>query len=61
MTRAVRPALRGDGNSPDAELTARVLSAISDEYARLVLTDPNAYPTERLLRHAKWWLREARW
>ena len=58
---AVRPALRDDGGSPDAELTARLLSAISDEYARLVLTDPDAYPIERLLRHARWWLHDARW
>lgn len=42
--------------SPDAELTARVLSAISDEYARLVLTDPERFPVERLLLHARWWL-----
>ncbi len=61
MIGAVRPALEGGDGSPDAELTARVLSAISDEYARLVLTDPDAYPTERLLRHARWWLRDARW
>src|SRR5437588_7311616 len=36
LAQAVRPALRED-NANDAELTARVLSAISDEYARLVL------------------------
>jgi len=58
MTRAVRPALRG-GDLNDAELTARVLSAISDEYARLVLTDPARYTPERLLRHARWWLEQA--
>lgn len=58
---AVRPALAGVVDAPDAELTARVLSAIADEYARLVLTDPAAYPIERLLRHAKWWLRDAEW
>ncbi|MDQ6744905.1 MAG: hypothetical protein M3Z27_02630 [Actinomycetota bacterium] len=40
----------------DAELTARILSAISDEYARLVLTDPVRFPPERLLGHARWWL-----
>lgn len=59
MTEAVRPALGGrDVN--DAELTASVLSAISDEYARLVLTDPDHYPPRRLLRHARWWLTEAK-
>lgn len=55
LARAVRPALREDSIN-DAELTARVLSAISDEYARLVLTDPERYSPERLLRHARWWL-----
>lgn len=57
LTRAVRPALRAE-NATDAELTASVLSAISDEYARLVLTDPDRYPPERLLRHAHWWLNQ---
>lgn len=56
LTRAVRPALRRDPGSPDAELTARVLSAISDEYARLVLTDPVRYSPERLLEHARWYI-----
>lgn len=58
LTRAVRLGLRGDAVG-DAELTARVLSAISDEYARLVLTDPESYPPDRLLRHAGWWLDQA--
>jgi hypothetical protein len=52
----VRPALIRDPDSPDAELTARVLSAISDEYARLVLTDPVRFAPERLLDHARWLL-----
>ena len=42
--------------SPDPELTARTLSAVSDEAARLLLTDPQAYPPERLLAHAGWLL-----
>jgi AcrR family transcriptional regulator len=54
LAQAVRPALSRDRRSPDAELTARVLSAISDEYARLVLTDPARFPPERLLVHARW-------
>lgn len=58
LTRAVRPALRS-GDLNDAELTARVLSAIANEYARLVLTDPVRYSPERLLRHARWWLDQA--
>jgi AcrR family transcriptional regulator len=42
--------------SQDPELTARMLSAMADEYARLVLLDPRRYPPERLLLHAGWWL-----
>lgn len=55
---AVRAGLR-DGDDTDAELTAQLLSAISDEYARLVLTDPTRFTPERLLRHARWWLVQA--
>jgi len=56
LTQAVRPAMALDGESPDAELTARLLSAIADEYARLLLTDPARFSPERLLRHAGWLL-----
>lgn len=56
LTQAVRPALALDRESPDAELTARLLSAVSDEYARLLLTDEARFPPERLLGHASWWL-----
>jgi len=55
LAHAVGPALRTRDEN-DAELTARVLSAISDEYARLVLTDPDKYPPARLICHAEWWL-----
>lgn len=55
MARAVRPAL-DNGGPDDAELTARILSAVADEYARLVLTDPTRYSPTRLLRHADRWL-----
>ncbi len=58
MARAVRPALRIDEDAPDAELTARILQAISDEYARLVLTDPRRFPPDRLLGHARWLLHQ---
>lgn len=58
LTQAVSPALRGD-DAIDAELTASLLSAISDEYARLVLTDPDRYPPKRLLQHARWWLKQS--
>ncbi len=40
LARAVRPGLRPGNRSLDPELTARTLSAIADEYARLILTDP---------------------
>lgn len=56
LSRAVQPARDGDAELRDTELTARILSAISDEYARLVLTDPDRFSPERLLRHARWWL-----
>lgn len=57
---AVRPTLAETGReSPDAELTARLLSAISDEYARLLLAEPERFPPERLLRHARWVLEQA--
>jgi AcrR family transcriptional regulator len=45
---------RGAFDSPDPELTARMLSAVSDELVRLLLTDPERYPRERLLAHARW-------
>ncbi|MDT0278008.1 TetR/AcrR family transcriptional regulator [Blastococcus goldschmidtiae] len=55
LTRAVRRGLRVE-EFGDAELTAHLLSAIADEYARLVLTDPERYPPDRLLQHADRWL-----
>ena len=39
--------------SPDPELTARALSAVADESARLLLADPGRYPRERILDHAR--------
>lgn len=59
MMRAVRPALASQPAVADVELTARMLSAMADEYARLVLKDAARFPPERLLEHARWWLREA--
>ncbi len=52
----VRPGLGPGTGSPDPQLTARTLSAVSDEAARLLLTDPKAYPIERLVAHADWLL-----
>jgi AcrR family transcriptional regulator len=42
--------------SPDPELTARLLSAVADEAARLMLTDPKRFPIDRLTEHASWLL-----
>jgi AcrR family transcriptional regulator len=56
LAKAVRPVLAPGRESRHAELTASVLSAISDEYPRLVLTDPVRYAPDRLLQHARWLL-----
>ena len=55
---AVGPGLGPGRESPDPELFARTLSAISDEGARLLLTDPVRYPVERIVRFADWLMRE---
>jgi AcrR family transcriptional regulator len=52
----VRPGLGPRTESPDPQLTARTLSAVADEAARLLLTDPQTYPIERLVAHAEWLL-----
>ncbi len=44
--------------SPDPELTARMLQSISEEAARLLLADPERFPIERLVTHARWLLRQ---
>jgi AcrR family transcriptional regulator len=55
LAHSVRDGLKpGGADPPDPELTANVLSAISDEYGRLVLADPKRYSPERLLAHARW-------
>ncbi len=56
LAEVVRPGLGSSSESPDPELTARTLSAVSDEAARLLLTDPDKYSIERLLTHADWML-----
>src|SRR3954449_7709264 len=43
--------------TPDAELTARLLTAFADEAARLLLAEPERYPTERILSLTRWFLR----
>jgi AcrR family transcriptional regulator len=55
LAEVVRPGLTPGGvASPDPPLTARLLSALSDEAARLMLTDPERYSVERLMDHARW-------
>ena len=44
--------------SPDPQLTAHMLSAVSDEGARLLLTDPDRYSIDRILTHARWLLEQ---
>lgn len=56
LAQAVGPGLAPERPSPDPTLTARLLSALSDEAARLLLKDPEQYPIERLMRHAEWLL-----
>jgi AcrR family transcriptional regulator len=56
LAEAVRPGLGRGQRSPDPALTARMLSAVSDESARLMLTDPESFPPERLIAHARWLL-----
>ncbi len=51
-------AVGAGAGSPDPELTARTFSALADESARLVLTDPAAYTTERMMTHARWLLQK---
>jgi AcrR family transcriptional regulator len=54
LAEAARPGLGSGGPSPDPEMTARMLSAVADEAARMLLTDPERYPVERMLAHARW-------
>jgi AcrR family transcriptional regulator len=58
LSAAVQPLVDRNPRMPDAELTARILSTISDEYARLILTEPRRYPIDRLLGHARRWLQQ---
>jgi AcrR family transcriptional regulator len=56
LAAAVGPAfgLGPSGASPDPEITARVLQALSEELARLTLEEPDRYPVERLVEYADW-------
>lgn len=54
LAEAVRPGFGPGGELPDPELTARMLSALADEGARLLLTDPDQYPVERIVAQTRW-------
>jgi hypothetical protein len=55
LQRLATPELAGE-TSPDPELTARLLQALSEEAARLLLNDPERFTIERLVKHARWLL-----
>jgi AcrR family transcriptional regulator len=58
LARLVEHAFAGDGGqrSPDPELSAHSMAALSDYWARLMLTDPEHFDLERILAHARWTL-----
>ena len=54
LAELVRPGFAPGRASPDPELTARMLSTLADEAARLMLTDPGHYRIDRLMDQAAW-------
>ena len=56
LSSAVEQGASPGRGSPDPELTARLLSAVADEAARLLLTQPRRFSIQRLTRHAGWLL-----
>ena len=55
LAAALRPGPGGAAiETPDPELTARLLTALADEAARLLLADPERYPAGRILGLARW-------
>jgi AcrR family transcriptional regulator len=54
LAETVRGGLGSGERSPDPELTASMLSWMADESTRLMLTQPEEYPVERILDHARW-------
>jgi len=54
LAELVRPGLAPGRASPDPALTARMLSTLADEAARLMLTDSEQYPIDRLMDQAAW-------
>ncbi len=59
LSAAVQPLVDRNPDMPDADLTARILSALSDEYARLALDRSGRFPVDRLVEHARWWLQQS--
>jgi AcrR family transcriptional regulator len=45
--------------SPDPELTARSASEYADAMARLIITEPDKYPVERIVDHTRWLLEQS--
>ncbi len=58
LAEAVRPGLGQGRPSPDPELTAMTFSSLADDAARLLLTEPERFPVERLVDHASWLLEQ---
>jgi AcrR family transcriptional regulator len=56
LAEVARPGLVPGRASPDPELTGWMLSSLSDSAARLLLTDPERWPVERLMVHTDWLL-----
>jgi AcrR family transcriptional regulator len=53
---ALGPGAGAAAQTPDPELTARLLSAVADEAARLLLAEPDRYPAARILDLARWFV-----
>ena len=58
LANTLQPGLGSGRQMPDPELAAHAISALSDSWARLVLTDPGTYTTDRILATARWFLEE---
>jgi AcrR family transcriptional regulator len=56
LAEVARPGIVPGRASPDPELTGWTLSSLSDAAARLLLTDPERWPVERLMAHTEWLL-----
>jgi AcrR family transcriptional regulator len=56
LVESIAPGMGQGRESPDPELTALTFSALSDEAARLLLTEPRRFPVERIVDHARWLL-----